>query len=171
MPVISHLGPATTPCGLTSYASPAFGPEYRHNLFACCFNQHRITRHVLNADQSMYQSQDSDFVVSDNVDFHPTDILEDADGSLLIMDTGACTSCAARPRTSPSPTYWGPSIACAARPPQTVVDPRGAKIIAKLGVTELGQLLADERPLVQERATKELAQSRGRFDRHAGWYY
>jgi putative heme-binding domain-containing protein len=28
-------------------------------------------------------------VVSDSIDFHPTDVLEDADGSLLIVDTGA----------------------------------------------------------------------------------
>ena len=29
-----------------------------------------------------------DFVVSDSRDFHPTDVLEDADGSLLVVDTG-----------------------------------------------------------------------------------
>ena len=33
-------------------------------------------------------SEDSDFVTSDNVDFHPTDVLMDADGSLLVIDTG-----------------------------------------------------------------------------------
>ncbi|MFO0822254.1 MAG: hypothetical protein U0792_03915 [Gemmataceae bacterium] len=26
--------------------------------------------------------------MSDNLDFHPTDVIEDADGSLLIVDTG-----------------------------------------------------------------------------------
>src|SRR3546814_9217684 len=31
---------------------------------------------------------DSDFLVSDNTDFHPTDVIEDADGSLLVIDTG-----------------------------------------------------------------------------------
>lgn len=161
MPVMSHLGPAA-PCGLTSYASPAFGPEYRHNLFACCFNQHRITRHVLNADQSMYQSQDSDFVVSDNVDFHPTDILEDADGSLLIMDTGGWYKLCCPTSHLAKPDVLGAVYRVRRKAAPTVVDPRGAKIeFAKLGVTELGKLLADERPLVQERATKELARRGG----------
>ena len=33
-------------------------------------------------------TEDSDFLVSDNTDFHPTDVIEDADGSLLVVDTG-----------------------------------------------------------------------------------
>jgi putative heme-binding domain-containing protein len=37
---------------------------------------------------STYETKDSDFVVSDNLDFHPTDVIEAADGSLLIVDTG-----------------------------------------------------------------------------------
>ena len=35
-------------------------------------------------DGSTYRTDDSDFLVSDNLDFHPTDVVEDADGSLLV---------------------------------------------------------------------------------------
>jgi putative membrane-bound dehydrogenase-like protein len=87
MPVLTHMGPAA-PCGLHCYESDAFGKEYTSNLFACQFNLRKVSRHVLKPSGSTYTSEDSDFVVSDNTDFHPTDVIEDADGSLLIVNTG-----------------------------------------------------------------------------------
>ena len=82
-----QFGPGA-PSGLCRYESSAFGPEYRDNLFASTFNLHKITRHKLRLSGASYASEDVDFVVSDSLDFHPTDVLEDADGSLLIVDTG-----------------------------------------------------------------------------------
>ena len=87
MPVLTHMGPAA-PCGLHCYTSDQFGPEYRYNLFCCQFNLRKVSRHVLVPKGSTYVSHDSDFLVSDNIDFHPTDVLEDRDGSLLVLDTG-----------------------------------------------------------------------------------
>jgi putative membrane-bound dehydrogenase-like protein len=87
MPVLTHMGPAA-PCGLHCYQSDQFGPEYRYNLFCCQFNLRKVSRHVLTPHGSTYRSQDSDFLVSDNLDFHPTDVVEDRDGSLLVVDTG-----------------------------------------------------------------------------------
>jgi putative membrane-bound dehydrogenase-like protein len=88
MPVLAHLGPAA-PCGLTRYESGAFGDAYRDNLFACCFNLHKVTRHVLTPDGATFASRDEDFLATkDDLDFHPTDVIEDADGSLLVVDTG-----------------------------------------------------------------------------------
>ena len=49
---------------------------------------HKVTRHVLSPDGATYKSKDEDFLVSDNLDFHPTDVVEDADGSLIVVDTG-----------------------------------------------------------------------------------
>src|SRR5439155_16068291 len=87
MPVLTHLGPAA-PAGLTRYASRVFGPDYQDNLFAALFNLRKVTRHILEPEGATFKSRDSDFLVSDNRDFHPTDVLEDADGSLLVVDTG-----------------------------------------------------------------------------------
>jgi putative membrane-bound dehydrogenase-like protein len=87
MPVMTHMGPAA-PCGLHCYESDAFGKEYTSNLFACQFNLRKVSRHVLKPSGSTYTTEDFDFAVSDNQDFHPTDVIEDADGSLLIADTG-----------------------------------------------------------------------------------
>ncbi|HUE73249.1 MAG TPA: PVC-type heme-binding CxxCH protein, partial [Pirellulaceae bacterium] len=104
MPVLSHLGPAA-PCGLAIYESQVFGKEFEQNLFACNFNLHRVTRHILTKKGGSYESKDSEFVVSSNLDFHPTDVLEDADGSLLIVDTGGWYKLCC-----PSSQLWKPDI-------------------------------------------------------------
>src|SRR5690606_22557314 len=74
--------------GLTRYESESFGRDYRDNLFAALFNLHKVTRHILNPAGATYDTTDSDFLVSDNTDFHPTDVIEDADGSLIVINTG-----------------------------------------------------------------------------------
>lgn len=79
---------AGAPSGLCRYQSTAFGPTHKDNLFATTFNLHKVSRHALRPDGSTYASTDTDFVLSEDVDFRPTDVLEDADGSLLIVDTG-----------------------------------------------------------------------------------
>jgi putative membrane-bound dehydrogenase-like protein len=87
MPPLTHLG-AAAPAGLALVQSDALGDEYQHNVLASLFNMHKVTRHQLVPDGATFQTIDHDLVVSDNIDFHPTDVLEDADGSLLIIDTG-----------------------------------------------------------------------------------
>ncbi len=87
LPAMTHYGPAAA-CALTRYEGDAFGPEFRDNLFATLFNLRKVTRHVLKPSGSTYVTEDSDFLVSDHMDFRPTDVLQDADGSLLVVDTG-----------------------------------------------------------------------------------
>src|SRR4051794_34215422 len=87
MPALTHLGPAA-PCGLTIYASKVFGADYQGNLFSCQFNLHKVQRHILQSSGSTFSTRDIDFLTSDNPDFHPTDVIEDADGSLIVVDTG-----------------------------------------------------------------------------------
>ncbi len=82
-----QAGPAAE-CALARYSSDGFGSGFRDNLFATSFNLHKVTRHILQPHGATYTSTDSDFLVSDGVDFHPTDVLPDADGSLLVVDTG-----------------------------------------------------------------------------------
>jgi putative membrane-bound dehydrogenase-like protein len=87
MPAMTHLGPAA-PCGLLCYRGGSFGPDFSGDLFCCQFNTHKVSRHRLQPSGSTFTTLDSDFVTSDDPDFHPTDILQDKDGSLLIIDTG-----------------------------------------------------------------------------------
>lgn len=85
MPITVQFA-AAAPCGLMRYKSGAMG--MKDNLFVCQFNMHKVSRHVLVRDGATYKTQDSDFVTAADTDFHPTDVLEDSDGSILIVDTG-----------------------------------------------------------------------------------
>ncbi len=85
MPIMTHLGPAAA-SGLEMLHSDALG--MRGDLLCAQFNMRRVSRHTLAADGATFRTTDRDFLVSDQTDFHPTDVLEDRDGSVLIADTG-----------------------------------------------------------------------------------
>ncbi len=87
MPLMTHMG-AAAPCGSTTYRSAGFGHDYTDNHFVCYFNLRKVSRHVLVPDGATFKTLDTDFITSDSPDFHPTDVLEDTDGSLLVVDTG-----------------------------------------------------------------------------------
>ena len=87
MPVLAHLGPAA-PCGIARYDSEVFGREWRDSFFVACFNTHRVLRAVIDDSKPTWSAKTEDFLVSDSADFHPTDVLVDRDGSLLVVDTG-----------------------------------------------------------------------------------
>jgi putative membrane-bound dehydrogenase-like protein len=161
MPVFDTMTAAAC-CGLERYDSDVFGPEYRDNLFLCQFNLRKVSRHVLKPAGSTYTSTDSDFVSSDNVDFHPTDVVVDADGSLLVIDTGGWYKLCC-----PTSQLWKPDILggiyrvrkIGAKPPD---DPRGRKIAwTKQTPQQLWSLLGDNRPAVRQRACRGLAHRSG----------
>jgi putative membrane-bound dehydrogenase-like protein len=182
MPPLVHLGPAA-PCGLVRYESTAFGSEYRDNLFACCFNMRKITRHLLAPEGATFRAETTDFLVSNNLDFHPTDILEDADGSLIVIDTGGWYKLCC-----PTSQLWKPDILGAIyrirrKGAAKIDDPRGTKLDWKAASLEamakrLGEKkpvmdwdaallealvnrLGDPRPVVRHRAIEELGKVGG----------
>ncbi|XZE43032.1 DUF7133 domain-containing protein [Pirellulaceae bacterium SH467] len=57
-------------------------------LIAAQFNLQRISMHRLIRDGASYRSKDADLLVCDQLDFHPVDVLQDVDGSLIVIDTG-----------------------------------------------------------------------------------
>jgi putative membrane-bound dehydrogenase-like protein len=152
MPVLAHMGPAA-PCGLHRYESDQFGQEYENNLFCCQFNLRKVSRHVLVPSGSTFVTKDSDFVVSDNLDFHPTDVIEDADGSLLIMDTGGWYKLCCPSSQLVKADVTGAIYRVKKAGAHKVADPRGLKIDwDKLDIAGLAKLLNDPRPAVQRRA-------------------
>ncbi|MFG0335090.1 MAG: PVC-type heme-binding CxxCH protein, partial [Maioricimonas sp. JB049] len=75
--------------GMCRYRSRQFGDDYRDNVFVTEFNTHKVVRSVIERDGASFAHKETtDFVVWDDPDVHPTDVLEDADGSLLVIDTG-----------------------------------------------------------------------------------
>ena len=85
---VCHLGPSA-PSGLTHAIGAGFSEPGRETFYAALFNMQKVTRHELVPAGATFTSKDTDFVVADSLDFHPTDVIEDADGSLLVVDTGA----------------------------------------------------------------------------------
>ncbi|MFM7842950.1 MAG: PVC-type heme-binding CxxCH protein [Planctomycetota bacterium] len=158
LPPLAHLGPAA-PCGLTRYEASSLGAEYRDNLFATLFNLHKVTRHVLTPQGGSYVSRDEDFLVSNNIDFHPTDVQVDADGSLLVVNTGGWYKLCC-----PTSQLWKPDILGAIyrirrTDAPAVKDPRGQDLnwCERIDAAELASRLSDERPAVRLRATRDLA--------------
>ena len=75
------------------------------NFFSALFSGHKVLRHVLQPQGGTFASRDEDFLACDNVAFHPTDVLEDADGSLLVIETGGWYQ-----RCCPSSTFYRPDV-------------------------------------------------------------
>jgi putative membrane-bound dehydrogenase-like protein len=157
MPVMVQWGPAA-PCGLTRYESRVFGDGFQDNLFACLFNLHKVTRHELTPDGATYKSRETDFVTSDNPDFHPTDVLEDADGSLLMLDTGGWYKICCPTSQLAKPDVFGAVYRIRRKGAPKIEDARGLKLAwRQVKAEELVQRLDDKRPSVRLRAITELA--------------
>lgn len=157
MPALVLMNSAA-PSGLERYESNVFGDDYRDNLFSAQFNMRKVARHALQPQGSSFATVDSDFVWGDDVDFHPTDVLMDADGSLLVVDTGGWYKLCC-----PTSQLWKPDVLggiyrVRRNDAPKVEDPRGLKIDwAKQTVPQLWDLLGDSRPFVRLRAARAFA--------------
>ena len=160
MPTLCNLGPAA-PAGIARYPSRVFGPAYQDNFFVAQFNMNKVSRHVLRASGATFTTRDSDFVVSDSRDFHPTDVVEDADGSLLVVDTGAWYKLCCPTSQLAKPDVLGAIYRVRRKAAPAVRDPRGRALgWPTLTDVQLTALLDDPRPAVHRRAVHALA-SRG----------
>ncbi|MBA3274034.1 MAG: HEAT repeat domain-containing protein, partial [Chthoniobacterales bacterium] len=104
-----------------------------------------------------FKSTDTDFVTSAHPDFHPSDVLEDADGSVLVVDTGGwyvqhCPTGKIRDSRAPGGIYRVRASAV-----ERVSDPWGLDIEwAALESATLAKLLLDPRPVVRRKAESAL---------------
>ncbi len=155
---LTHLGPAA-PVGLAAIESEALGFEGT-NLVSTLFNTHKVLRHRLSTSGATFESEDSDLLVSSDTDFHPTDAMEDADGSLLVVDTGGwyklcCPTSQLAKADVPGAIYrvrrTGETTATTPKE-----DPRGPELVWDVAATELVGRLDDARPFVRDRAVREL---------------
>ena len=87
LPAISMF-PAVAPSGLVRYEANDRGDAFHGQLFSAQHNARQVQRHKLSRVGSTFASENIDFVTSESADFHPSDVLQDADGSLLVIDTG-----------------------------------------------------------------------------------
>lgn len=161
LPPVTELG-WVAPSGLMRYRSEAFGKDYKGNLFSTQFNTHKVVRHILERDGAHFKSKNEDFLVSTNPDFHPTDVLEDADGSLLVVDTGGWFRIGCPTSQIAKPEIKGAIYRIRKQSAPRIDDPRGLKLAWKdAKPVELTERLGDPRWAVRDRAVEERAERGG----------
>lgn len=152
------LYPAVALSGLALYRGEAFPAEMKGNLFSAQHNARKVERHGLLRAGATFSIENHDFITSDDPDFHPSDVLVAADGSLLVVDTGGwyvqhCPTGKIRNSRSPGGIYRVRFNGAAPVP-----DPWGLQIHwATLSARQLVQFLEDTRPAVRDRAQRMLA--------------
>ncbi len=151
LPILTQMGPAA-PSGIVMPRTDALG--LRGDLLCADFNLRRISRHQLVKDGSTYRAATSSFLESDQSDFHPTDVIEDADGSLLVADTGSWYMICCPSSKVARPHILGAIYRIRKTDASIDDDPRGLKLDwAHPKVS----WLSDSRPAVVKRAIDALA--------------
>lgn len=154
MPVMTHLGPAA-PSGLLCLRGG--NDPWRGSLVSACFNLHQVQHHTLIATGATFTTQDQTLVESDHLDFHPTDVVEDADGSVLIVDTGGWYKLCCPSSQLHKPDELGGIYRLVPKKAEADPDPRGFKLPwEQVETQELCERLRDDRWFVRERSLAAL---------------
>lgn len=128
-------------------------------LLVTFFNRNRVVQVDLQREQATFTGPFKDFLWSDHRDFHPTDILQDADGSLLLIDTGGWFTIGCPTSKVAKPQIAGAVYRIRKTGALPLADPRGLKIAwDSLSPQAVADLLDDARWVVRERAVAELTQ-------------
>lgn len=162
MPIMTHLGPAA-PSGLTALRSSDLVLDSQlfeakgATLASAQFNLQRVALHRLVENGATYSTVDQDLLVGDRIDFHPTDILEDADGSLIVVDTGGWYDLCCPSSGVDQELAKGGIYRLKGKRSGAVEDPRGAEFArVRVGIDGLAARLNDPRWWVRRDAMNTL---------------
>ena len=152
LPAVIRWG-QVAPAGLMRYRGTHFGPRHIDSLFACHFNTNKVVQVHLKKNDSTFTTEENDFLSSTSFDFRPADVLEDADGSLLVLDTGGWLSWGCPHSKTAKPEVLGAIYRIRRIGGKRLDDPRGLKLAwDKAESSELSIRLADPRPALRDRA-------------------
>ncbi|MFP6670703.1 MAG: PVC-type heme-binding CxxCH protein, partial [Pirellulaceae bacterium] len=151
LPILTQLGPAA-PSGMVMASHSTVG--LKGDLLCTEFNTRRISRHQLSRAGSSYTAETSTFLKSDSTDFHPTDVIEDADGSFLVADTGSWYMICCPTSKVAKPDILGAIYRIQKKNSPPLNDPRGLELDWNQPQVSW---LSDERPEVVKRAIDVLA--------------
>jgi putative membrane-bound dehydrogenase-like protein len=158
LPALSRWG-QVAPSGLMRYRGQAFGAKYENTLFTTLFNTATVVNTRLERMGATFRSYDEDFLTSPSQDFHPTDVLEDADGSLLVIDTGGWFRISCPESKVAKPQVLGAIYRIRRVGAKGGDDPRGVALAwADASSVDLAARLDDPRPVVRDRAIDTLSE-------------
>ena len=156
LPVVSQYS-RVAPVGISYYSSALFGEEFKGNLFSTQFNTHLVMRHQLSREGASFSLSNEPFLWTDNTDFHPTDILEDGDGSLLMVETGGWFILGCPLSQVSKPQLKGAIYRISKQGVDPVSDPYGNQISwESLSIEAVAKYLEDPRGFVSDKAQQAL---------------
>jgi putative membrane-bound dehydrogenase-like protein len=156
MPVVTKYS-RVAPAGISRYRNSSLGDDYQDNLFSAQFNTHRVLRHKLIRSGASFRTEDDVFFSVDNEDFHPTDVLEDGDGSLLVVETGGWFIKGCPLSQVSKPELQGSIYRVKKKGVGKTEDPFGNAIDWKtLDIAAVARYLEDPRPFVADKAVNNL---------------
>ena len=142
--------------GTMRYRSGVMDHRWGNNFFATEFNLGKVVRLELQRSGSTFTTTEREFLSCSNRDFHPTDVLEDADGSLLVIDTGGWFYRGCPTSQIAKPDVLGGIYRIRRDSMTTQVDPRGLRIDWSARTNaQLMQDLKNTRYAVREKAIQE----------------
>ena len=151
LPIMSHMG-ASASSGVLMPRNNALG--LKGHLLCADFNLRRVSRHRLSPSGASYASEITTLLESDQPEFHPTDVMEDADGSILVADTSSWYEMCCPRSTIVKPEDFGAIYRIRKSGSSVIDDPRGLELDWKNPAVAY---LSDERPVVVARAIDVLA--------------
>lgn len=164
MPVVSKYS-RVAPAGVSRYQNVTLGEAYHNTLFSAQFNTHRIINHKLTRNGGSFRAEETVFLSTENEDFHPTDVLEDGDGSLLIIETGGWFLKGCPLSQVSKPEVKGTVYRVRRKNASKVDDPFGNQINwDKTGITSMVGYLEDSRPFVRNRAASMIKDNTGAIE-------
>ena len=157
LPPVSLIG-HVAPAGIALPRADTWGDAFRDNLFFAEFNTRRIMRLPLERHGSTFRGHAQPFATAADPGMHFTDVIEDADGSLLIVDTGAWFRRGCPTSVVSRADIMGAVYRIRRKGAAPIKDPRGLAIAWETApINELVPLLGDNRVAVRDRAIAVLA--------------
>ncbi|MBI4626173.1 MAG: c-type cytochrome [Verrucomicrobia bacterium] len=154
MPVTHNFGHVAV-SGFLRYRSGALNPSWKNNLFVTFFNTQKLVRVQLVDSGATYEATEHEFLKLQDPDSHFTDVIEDADGSLLVLDTGGWFRRGCPASLSSKPDFRGAVYRIRRKNHMAAADPYGLKIHwGTLAPAALAKLRDDDRWMVRERAVR-----------------
>lgn len=156
MPVMKKIA-RIAPSGLMKYRGTLMGEKFDQNLFSAEFNTGRIIRSTISADGATFKTTDEIFLSSTIPDVHPTDVLQDADGSIIVINTGGWFIAGCPLSRVAKLDVPGGIYRIRRNDAKKVDDPWGRKILFdNLSADDLAMLVSDKRIFVADNALQRL---------------
>jgi len=162
MPIMTHLGPAA-PSGLICLRSGMVDSHDTNTLVAALFNHRKVIALPVSSSGASYRAEPVELVVGNRIDFHPTDVIEDFDGSLLVVDTGGwydlcCPSSRVDQELAAGGIYRLKRVSNSTQPAQATMR-RTVEVGQDMSASQVASLLDDVRPWVARAALLRIATS------------